>query len=1004
MRRWSRKAYASMHTRCVVQIGRRIGAACGSEKAGGGRAVLLAAICLVVFGLFFFVELVPMTGVLSAFLAPFGAAPSPPNRWGSFTTTTFNFEVRSFAFRDMSEKDKQREHELHVRRVEEWLREAQLRPSADAALVVKGETDPNAFRMTVPSGGAAVQPVDAVVDGVALVRRPGTAPLPRLRTMWRIHTATELYELYDALDIIYSFVNGSEANHHYRKQLRADCGAHILRLEKRHFLSGNASAALPSHLESEGKDLPSLLAELTTQCPIYRSLLGKRNGELLKHFGGAESTLRVDDRDRETDELRHSLRSVEQHMPWHRGRVVMVSPGHHPTWVDGAKNFLAGMCGDARVQALRTSGTHLRVTTVHQDAVMPYGMRLTVDSHVIEQHLWRVRNVTPVHVYMNDDYFVNRDVAITDLLNEYGGTIVRTEGGNVAAGFRGDSSISWIQGVANTELFNIVNLEHLPEDFIPKALLARWRGLLTRGADKNLSSGRRLFSSLKAKVDRAVVAARLRGIGLGGDAPAASKELEQEARYILAFSEMLGEASTSSYWDAAFSNASALTLLPAGRHRSLLKHYLTTHAPFVYCTNMFRHWSVRFRDDFAYADFHHRQRKARDLFIPFLYNAFIMARPWQASPKFLPYLLELKEAMEVAAAETSAVVTRSPHAETHLFIDTLRERYTHHFARHAPNVSIFLDNNDGCAPATLYRNPAAEVMYMRVTNDIAANKRIMDDIKQRHPLYFNANAGFNTAEAADQLRRFLQSKFPMPVYLEVSNDAEVGDGRTRAAAGAEDGALWRLFGDLMALPVVGVVSYEEGVCPLVRSLALAFAGHHRGVVQVSVEQHGGATLREARAALRHRVVSAMPAPACRYSERVSVGSAARGDGITEVARRAIGGAGAGVVLPSTCGGGAGLRVRGFVVDARTPGAPVRSAAALRDALAVPAQTLSLEDFRAVAVGPSEGDVVLVVSRADADAKAVHWVNGASESDLLVTYPLPVEAYEDMSAEVRWSVP
>ncbi|KAG5482627.1 hypothetical protein CUR178_05772 [Leishmania enriettii] len=214
----------------------------------------------------------------------------------------------------------------------------------------------------------------------------------------------------------------------------------------------------------------------------------------------------------------------------------------------------------------------------------------------------------------------------------------------------------------------------------------------------------------------------------------------------------------------------------------------------------------------------------------------------------------------------------------------------------------------------------------------------------------------------------------------------------------------RLFGDLMALPVVGVVSYEEGVCPLVRSLALAFAGHHRGVVQVSVEQHGGATLREARAALRHRVVSAMPAPACRYSERVSVGSAARGDGITEVARRAIGGAGAGVVLPSTCGGGAGLRVRGFVVDARTPGAPVRSAAALRDALAVPAQTLSLEDFRAVAVGPSEGDVVLVVSRADADAKAVHWVNGASESDLLVTYPLPVEAYEDMSAEVRWSVP
>ncbi|CAM37745.1 conserved hypothetical protein [Leishmania braziliensis MHOM/BR/75/M2904] len=134
----------------------------------------------------------------------------------------------------------------------------------------------------------------------------------------------------------------------------------------------------------------------------------------------------------------------------------------------------------------------------------------------------------------------------------------------------------------------------------------------------------------------------------------------------------------------------------------------------------------------------------------------------------------------------------------------------------------------------------------------------------------------------------------------------------------------------------------------------------------------------------------------------------RGESLAALARRVLDGAdevgAGGVELPATCGGGgAGLRVRGFVVDARTRGVPVRSAAALRDALAAPAQTLSLEDFRAVAVGPSERDVVLVVSREDADAKAVHWVNGASESDLLVTYPLPVEAYEDMGAEVRCSM-
>jgi hypothetical protein len=43
----------------------------------------------------------------------------------------------------------------------------------------------------------------------------------------------------------------------------------------------------------------------------------------------------------------------------------------------------------------------------------------------------------------------------------------------------------------------------------------------------------------------------------------------------------------------------------------------------------------------------------------------------------------------------------------------------------------------------------------------------------------------------------------------------------------------------------------------------------------------------------------------------------------------------------------------------------------------------------------------VLAREDAAAKAVHWITGASESDLLVTYPLPVEVYEDMAAPLQW---
>ncbi|AIN96971.2 hypothetical protein LPMP_160970 [Leishmania panamensis] len=755
--------------------------------------------------------------------------------------------------------------------------------------------------------------------------------LPGLQIQRRTFTPAELLARFGDTDIVYSFVNGSEVNHEYRKAMVKYCIDTVLLAENASYVMG-PTLLVPT---PDPAELPSR-ATASTQGTRSHPLLGSDHCTRAFFKGGldrihtvrdflraAEAAARsgVDNRDRETDELRHSLRSLEQHVRWHRGRVVVVSPGHHPTWVDGAKNFLAGLCGDARVQALRSSGTHLRVTTVHQDAVMPYGMRLTVDSHVIEQHLWRVRNMTAVHVYMNDDYFVNRDVAITDLFNEYGGTIVRTENGVISAGAVADHSASWAKGVRHTQQFNIRELDVLHEDYLPEALATMWD--------------------------------RLRRVHRGGHAGAEA----------LISVPPLDEAV-----DVAHQyEPDPLPVTPLLPRR--LRRY-ATHAPFVYCTNMFRFFETRYEREFAAAALRHRSRKARDLFVPFLYNAFIMARPWQASPRFLPYLLELHRSRR--EARTDAM----------------------------PPTQIVLDNFDGCGPASLRGGSvASECIFGKFVDNVTANEAVMERVRQTNPLYFNINAGLSTAEAAVQLRSFLHGKFPTPVYLEVGGAPAAGED---LAGGAEEGALSRLFGDLMALPVVCVVSYEEGVCPLVRSLALAFAGHHRGGVRVSVEQHGGATLRETRAALGHGVVSAMPAPACTYGERVRVGPATGGEGISVIARRALDAMGGGVELPATCGGGgAGLRVRGFVVDARTRGVPVRSAAALRDALAAPAQTLSLEDFRAVAVGPSERDVVLVVSREDADAKAVHWVNGASESDLLVTYPLPVEAYEDMGAGVRW---
>ncbi|KAL7711388.1 hypothetical protein N2W54_000305 [Lotmaria passim] len=193
-----------------------------------------------------------------------------------------------------------------------------------------------------------------------------------------------MLEKFRGVDYIYSFVNGSEVNHHFRKEVRKDCLTAVLQAENEFYMAGGPEA-MP-HGFAVSRCMPTFLSQNGSS-----TTLGDFTGTM-HHLASTGA----DNRDRETDELRHSIRSLEQHVRWHRGRVVIVSPGHYPTWVDGAKNFLAGACGDASVQALRLRGTHLRLTTVHQDAVMPYGLRFTADSHVIEQHIWRVRNITPV--------------------------------------------------------------------------------------------------------------------------------------------------------------------------------------------------------------------------------------------------------------------------------------------------------------------------------------------------------------------------------------------------------------------------------------------------------------------------------------------------------------------------------------------------------------------------------------------------------------------------------
>ncbi|RNF18815.1 putative ATP-dependent chaperone [Trypanosoma conorhini] len=713
------------------------------------------------------------------------------------------------------------------------------------------------------------------------------AALGGLTTAVQKYTPAELLAAYDDMDFIYTFVNGTERDHAFRRLLCYECIGDIMRAEEAFYSQGKVvrpecvkHGALP-----RAKTVRALLEEVS---------------------GGPAKEASV--RDRERDELRYSIRSVEQHIRWHRGRLLIVSPGHHPYWVDQAKNFMLSALAANRGPHMR--GRHPRLTTVHQDVLMPYGMRLTLDSHTIEMQLFRVRNTTPIHVFFNDDYFVNRDVEVTHLLNENGGTYVRTENGMLQRAVRASGGGSWGAGVDHTNLFNTMELDIHKEDRLPLNLFERWQA--------------------------------------AGEDPTQSVPVASGDRLI----------------HTAHSHR-PYSLPPKATPQR--PRFYATHAPFVYCTRMFEFINTRYELEVATNTMSHRGRSARDLFTPFVYNAFIMARPWQSSPRFLPYLTKLR---------LSRMSDRGDPAP--------------------PPLHVRLDNKDACAPATLLRGRVSEAMYGKFVDEAGGNERFMRSVKERNPLFFNINDGFRELNSTLQLQAFLSRLFPQPVFVE------------RTAAEKDNHAPYiTAFQGLMKLPLLIFASYREALCPLVRSLKLAMPQFDGQVILVretgaAAEDKEG--LEGVRQRLKHRVRSAMPVVLCTFGGKVKEVNVSTGQDISAAVKEALSAvpnsAKPPVLLPEDYIGGSQVKVAALAIDARTSH-PLDSVAALTRAIEVPGQSLALEDFELAGPIGSQGSV-LVLSRADAARKAVHWVNGASETDLLITFPLPYALYEVLDAPVKWS--
>ncbi|MBW7920747.1 MAG: stealth conserved region 3 domain-containing protein [Rubellimicrobium sp.] len=86
------------------------------------------------------------------------------------------------------------------------------------------------------------------------------------------------------------------------------------------------------------------------------------------------------------DELRYSLRSVAQNLPWVR-QIYVLSNCAPPDWLDTG---------------------HPRLRWVRHDEVIPPEYLPTFNSHVIESCLHRIPGLAGHFIYMNDDFFVAR--------------------------------------------------------------------------------------------------------------------------------------------------------------------------------------------------------------------------------------------------------------------------------------------------------------------------------------------------------------------------------------------------------------------------------------------------------------------------------------------------------------------------------------------------------------------------------------------------------------------
>ncbi|KAL3421439.1 hypothetical protein PVAG01_07884 [Phlyctema vagabunda] len=109
-------------------------------------------------------------------------------------------------------------------------------------------------------------------------------------------------------------------------------------------------------------------------------------------YGGKESG--GGNLDRDNDELLYSLRSLSKYLPWHVGKVYIVTQNQIPTWLNVSNP---------------------RIQMVNHSDIIPGEFLPTYNSNVIDSYLHRIAGLTEIFLYFNDDVFVRSPLHPSDL-------------------------------------------------------------------------------------------------------------------------------------------------------------------------------------------------------------------------------------------------------------------------------------------------------------------------------------------------------------------------------------------------------------------------------------------------------------------------------------------------------------------------------------------------------------------------------------------------------------